>query len=134
MDGEKPYTHCLCFPLTLSLPITILKPIPTSRSDTGEGRKKFPNALIDTRIQPSHGHRATPPPFSGSVQQSATQSHKTSPSPKRRVLIKPIQLLASILDILLSFHAHIENRTIATGTDNLIVHAALAALTLRPQS
>ena len=50
-----------------------------------------------------------------------------------RVEIKPRQLLARILDILLRLHAHVKNGTIFTRTNDLVVQTALAPLTLRPQ-
>ena len=48
-------------------------------------------------------------------------------------MIEACQLLPRILDILLRLHAHVEDRTILARADDLAVHAALAALTLRPQ-
>ena len=116
--------HCPCSPLTLCPnPSPIL---------TQENKKKFLNASIEVRVGPSHGYHALPPRFCGSVQWSLTFPH-SYPSPKRRVLIKPIQLLASILHILLSLHPHVEDRAVATGADDFVVHTALAALALCPQ-
>lgn len=63
---------------------------------------------------------------------NSTRSIPTLPSPL--IKIKPRQLLSRILNILLRFHSHVENRTILTATDNLTVHASLTPLTLRPQS
>src|SRR5690554_3569685 len=66
----------------------------------------------------------------------------TSPPHRRRhrlpysrlIKVKPRQLLIPILQILLGLHAHVEDGTVLAAADDLAVHAALAALALRPQA
>ena len=58
----------------------------------------------------------------------------TSPSPQALVIIEPFNLPPGILDILLGLHPHVEDRTVAARADDLVVHAALAALALGPQA
>ena len=60
---------------------------------------------------------------------------KISPnSPKCRILVEPLHFLARIFHIFLGLHAHVEDGTVAAGTDDFVVHAALAALALGPQA
>ena len=54
--------------------------------------------------------------------------------PSASITIEPRQLLARILNILLSLHAHIKDRAISRTTNDLAMQAALTALTLSPQA
>ncbi len=58
---------------------------------------------------------------------------KNSTSPNGPIPVKPLQLLACVLHILSHLHSHVKNGTVPTGADDLIVHAPLTPLALRPQ-
>jgi hypothetical protein len=56
------------------------------------------------------------------------------PLPQSTIIVKANKLFARVLDILLGLHAHVEDGAISTGANDLVVHTALASLTLRPEA
>lgn len=50
------------------------------------------------------------------------------------VEIKPRQLLARVLNVLLSLHAHVEDGAVLAGANDFVVQATLAALALGPEA
>jgi len=56
----------------------------------------------------------------------------THSSPKCSILIEPLQLLTTILNILSRLHPHIKDRAIFTAANDLTMHTSLTSLALCP--
>jgi hypothetical protein len=57
-----------------------------------------------------------------------------SSSPQSTIIVETNKLFARVLDILLGLHAHVEDGAISARANDLVVHTALASLTLRPEA